>query len=130
MTGRPTIYSEELALEICERVIMSPLHQVCKADDMPAESTVYNWLAKYDSFMDKYTRARKLRSFRRYESIDEIIAEMKAGDIDHNKARVMIDAIKWQTGKENPKIFGDKLELSGNNEAPLTVQVVRLGEEK
>lgn len=126
MKGRPSLYNETLADEICSRVITRPLHQVCKDDDMPSEDAVYSWLGKHADFAEKYARARHLRSFRRYEQVDQIGEDMRAGLIDAQQARVLIDAIKWQTGKENPKVFGDKLELAGNKDAPLTVNVVKL----
>lgn len=96
---------------------------------MPCEDTIYTWLGKYADFAENYARARQLRAYRRYESVDKVTDDLRAGLIDSNQARVLIDAIKWQTGKENPKVFGDKLELSGDPKAPLTVQVVRMGEE-
>lgn len=129
MSGRPSLYNEAVADEICARVVSRPLHQVAQDEDMPAEATIYAWLGKHAAFAEKYARARALRAFRRYESVDKVIEDLRAGLIDHNTARVQIDAIKWQTGKENPKAFGDRLELAGDAQAPLTVQVVRLGSE-
>jgi hypothetical protein len=105
---------------------MRPLHQVCKENGIPSEDTVYKWLGRHPEFAEKYTRARQLRAFRRYEEVDKVAEELRLGLIDAQQARVLIDAIKWQTGKENPRIFGDKLELSGNKETPLTVQVINL----
>ena len=60
-TGRPTDYTEELAAEICERLSTEEggLFEVCKAEDMPARSTVYQWLAKHEVFADMYARARE-----------------------------------------------------------------------
>lgn len=126
--GRPSLYSDELADVICERVLTRPLHQVCKDDDMPHEHTIYGWIAKHPDFLEKYTRARQFRAYSRAESIDQIADDVRRGILDAQQARVLIDAIKWQSGKENPKVFGDKLELSGNKDAPLTVQVVRLSD--
>lgn len=123
------MFTQELADEICARVVMRPLHQVAKDEDMPCEDTIYTWLGKHADFAENYARARQLRSYRRYESVDKVTEELRAGLIDSNQARVLIDAIKWQTGKENPKVFGDKLELAGSKDSPLTVQVVRLGKD-
>ena len=125
--GAHSTYTQELADEICARVVMRPLHQVSKDEDMPCEDTIYTWLGKHKEFAEKYARARQLRAFRRAESVDQIADDLRAGSIDHNQARVLIDAIKWQTGREHPKAFGDRLELAGDKDAPLTVQVVRLG---
>lgn len=128
--GRPSSYTPEVGTEICSRVLMRPLHQVAKDEDMPHEGTIYAWLGRHEDFAENYARARQLRAYRRAEEVDQIKEKLEAGTIDANQARVLIDAVKWQTGKENPKVFGDKLELSGNKDAPLTVQVVRLGEDE
>ncbi len=124
--GRVSTYSEEVAEEICRRAIMESMHKVCAAEDMPSEGTVYGWMVKHPEFAEKYARAREARAFRRYESADEVTEGVKSGLIDPAAARVLLDAIKWQTSKEAPKTFGDKLELSGNKEAPLTVNITRL----
>lgn len=122
--GRPTDYSPELAELICERVIMRPLHKVCDDADMPSESTAYAWLAKHSEFSEKYARARAIRAFRRAEQVDQVREDMRSGLIDAQVARVEIDAIKWQTGKENPKAFGDRTTLAGDPEAPVQFAVM------
>lgn len=126
--GRPTLYTLELGNEICARVITRSLHAVCKDDDLPQESTIYEWLGKHKEFAENYARARQLRAYRRAEDVDKIMEDLRNHVIDHNQARIMLDAIKWQTGKENPKNFGDRLELAGDKSSPLTVQVIQLTE--
>jgi hypothetical protein len=45
--GRPSTFSDELAAEIANRLPFADggLAEVCAADDMPSETTVYRWLA-------------------------------------------------------------------------------------
>lgn len=126
--GRPSIYTPELGAEIAMRAIMRPLYQVCKDEDMPSRDAVYQWLSKHKEFADNYARAREIRAYRRNEDIDEIMADMKAGDVDAAQARVMLDAIKWQAGKEAPKVFGDKLDL--NHGGNLTIELVSFGDDQ
>jgi hypothetical protein len=112
--GRPSSFTPELADEICRRCVMESLHKVSQSEDMPAESTIYLWLLDQPTFSEKYTRAREARAFRRAESVDEIMEKVATGQLDPKAARVLLDAIKWQTEKENRKAFGAKLELDGN----------------
>ena len=64
--GRPSLYTDKLAAEICIRLaIGESLVQVCKEDAMPAYRTVMNWLfetyPKTDprhEFLHNYARAR------------------------------------------------------------------------
>lgn len=115
-TGRPTDYNDELAEEICSRVIMRPIHQVAKDADMPSESAIYLWLQKYPAFMERYTRAREIRAYRRAESADQVTEDMRAGKIDAAQARVELDKIRWQAGRENSRVFSEKhqVEHSGH----------------
>lgn len=79
------------------------------------EMRINNTLREY------YARARECRADTRFESVDQITNELRSGLIDHNQARVMIDAIKWQTGKEKPKIYGDSITHKGDASAPLSI---------
>jgi hypothetical protein len=117
--GRPSSYTPELADEIAKRCVMKSLNAVCKADDMPAASTVYAWLIEHKEFSDKYARAREARAFRRAESVDGLMAKVRRGAIEPQAGRLLLDAIKWQTGKENGRVFGDRQVLAGDPEAPL-----------
>lgn len=108
--GRPSLYSDELATAIATRCVMASLHKVCQADDMPAESTVYLWLVDHSEFSEKYARAREARSFRRAESVDDVMEAVREGRLDAQAGRLLLDAIKWQTSKENPRTFGDKVQ--------------------
>lgn len=59
--GRPTNYTKEIADEICVRLASgrSLLSIVNEDDDMPAERTVFGWLAKQPEFQQNYVRARE-----------------------------------------------------------------------
>lgn len=61
MTGRPSIYSDELAAEICERLANDEsLNTICRDDHMPTRQAVHEWIADdRDGFRDKYARASR-----------------------------------------------------------------------
>lgn len=86
----------------------------CAMQGMPSKDTVFNWLMDDESFSDQYARARECRADARAEYIDELCDEVKAGTLEANAARVIVDAQKWQAGKENSKRYGDKLNLDGD----------------
>ena len=45
--GRPSRYSEALAIEICEQLMAGEsLEAICKRDDMPNRITVVRWMDK------------------------------------------------------------------------------------
>lgn len=128
--GRPSIYNETLAREICERLQTRAAHQVFADADMPSEVTFYKWLSVHPEFAQMYARAREIRALARADRVDEIMSDMRNEKIDHQQARVMLDAVKWQTAKENPRVFGDKQEIdhksSDGSMSPLTEDQRRL----
>lgn len=86
----------------------------CSQDGMPNKDTIFEWLMDDEAFSDQYARARERRADARVERIDDLTAEVKDGKLGANEARVIIDAEKWQAGKENSKRYGDKLDLTGD----------------
>lgn len=49
------------------------------------------------------------------EKLEQTIDDMRAGVIDHQMARVEIDARKWFASKFLPKQFGDKTQIVGGD---------------
>ena len=90
------------------------IKKACAIDGTPPERTIFEWLYDDEEFSQQYARARERRADARAERIDDISERLDRGDLDHNQARVMIDAEKWQAGKENAKRYGDKLSLDGD----------------
>lgn len=91
-----------------------PLRKICEQEGMPTKETIRVWLLEDEDFSAQYARAREARADERSEFIDEITEEVRSGKLDPNAARVIIDAEKWQAGKENSKRYGDKLNLDGD----------------
>ena len=111
--GRPSSYDQALADEMCHRLaIREPLHQICADPRMPAESTVYRWREEFPKFSEQYARAREGRAESRADRIDRYVEDVRTGTLDPNRARVCIDAEKWLASKEQPRRFGDKVELN------------------
>jgi hypothetical protein len=59
--GRPSIYTTELADLICYRIATSSTgtKNLCKSyDDMPDDTTIYDWRYKNEDFSRKYATAK------------------------------------------------------------------------
>ena len=134
--GRPTDYTPELAESICANIADGiSLRAICRRKDRPSKTTVLKWLAAHDEFAAQYARAREISAEVGYEEImdaerrlqlPETIDNPNYADgggeprtirnpiyLDPNKARVLIDSIKWRLSKLQPKVYGDRLELAG-----------------
>jgi hypothetical protein len=62
--GRPSIYSDELAAEICGRIASGEtLVAICEDEDMPNRRTVTKWLMEdRGGFYAQYSRARAIQT--------------------------------------------------------------------
>lgn len=125
--SRPTIFDQALADEICDLIAGgSNLVRVCADPKFPTRSTVYNWFDANPAFFDRYARARKDRADWRSDRIDEVCQKVEAGIIGSQEARVIIDALKWQAGKEDQGKYGEKVtnEHTGANGGPILTKSI------
>jgi hypothetical protein len=143
--GRPTLYTKELANEICSLLSEGQsLVKVCKSDDMPCRATVFSWFDTHKDFLDKYEKAKE-------ECADFLVEEML--EIADNEvaqpvlvedvplvvdgemvkvatqtgvahARLRVDTRKWAASKLKPKRYGDKLDLTSKDEQITTGVIV------
>lgn len=146
--GRPTDYCQQIADDICERLLDGEsLRTICASEDMPARSTVMRWLGLHKEFSDQYARTKQEQAEALADEIVEIADEevtmikaskhgVKADDEDGNvevafdptavaRNRLRVDARKWVAAKLLPKKYGERsqMELSGANGGPLEVTV-------
>ena len=127
--GRPTTYSEELVLTICNRIEEGEsLRKICQDKKMPNRSSINKWLSENKAFSDQYARACVVRRENKFDEMYSI-AEVTT---DVPRARLLVDVLKWQLSKEEPKKYGDKLEVDNQHsgEVSFTNGVPRPGVKK
>ena len=114
-TGRPSTYSPDVAEEICARVATGEdILSICSSEGMPSHTTLHRWREVRPEFRDAYTRARELSGEASEARIQKIMKDLRAGDIDANAARVLLDAEKWLAAKRAPRTHGDKIDVDHN----------------
>lgn len=132
--GKPQDYSEEIAEEICKRLMAGEsMSAVCRDETMPPRWQVYEWLAAKPEFADRYARASEIRADRVFDEIFEI-ADDNQHDIrvnedgvellnsDHvQRAKLRIDARKWALAKMMPKKYGDKIQHTGDGGGAIAI---------
>ena len=149
--GRPSLFTPELGLLICERLMDGlSLRKISKLPNMPAVVTVIRWLGQGDIYISQGVE-HPLAEFRKqYAYAREAQADVYAEDcvdiadestfdlttdedgkeivnINHiQRDRLRIDARKWYASKLAPKKYGEKTqtELSGPDGAPLNVSLI------
>jgi hypothetical protein len=127
--GRPTLYSLEIALEICDRIADGEsLVKICSDAKMPKKTAVYEWLLRHAEFADIYARAREDQADTLADEIHAISDELPQQIVDdkgktrYDSAYVQwqknrVDARKWVAAKLKPKKYSDRIAHVGDKDA-------------
>jgi hypothetical protein len=137
--GRPSLYTPEIAAEICARLASGEsLRRICLSDHMPSEKTVRWWVIRNEHGMaEEYTQARDLGLDTLADEILEIADTPQMGEETrtgpdgktvtkaemYQHRRLRFDARRWYLSKLAPKKYGDKLDLMhrGDSTAPIVI---------
>lgn len=135
MKGRPTIFTDELADEICAAVALNTtgLAHICeKYPHFPTPETIRVWRLTKPNFSAQYAKAKsdqvdflveEALEVARTDSRDTTIDDNGMAKCDHEwigRSRLHVDTIKWYASKLAPKIYGDQKrvdELENSNAA-------------
>lgn len=130
--GRPSKYTNKLADKICKMIAQGQsVRSICAKKDMISMQTFFRWLRENDKFSEQYARACEERSYMHAEEILEIADDARndymeklddSGNLlgytlngEHvQRSRLRIDTRKWLMAKQNPKVYGDKLDMTTN----------------
>ena len=137
--GRPTLYTEQLADTICQRIADGEsLRSIGRDPAMPCVDSMRKWLIKHESFVARYTRAREEQADKYAEEIVQIADEglndwMTENDPDNpgyrlngehvQRSKLRIDARKWVAAKLRPKVYGENNRTDLNVGGGLTVVI-------
>jgi hypothetical protein len=123
MAGKTT-FDQKVADVICERIANGEsVRTICKDKKMPAQSTIFKWLADNSRFSEQYVRAREAQADLIFEEMFEIADDAsndwmaREGKVELNgehiqRSRLRIDARKWMLSKMAPKKYGDKIDVA------------------
>lgn len=138
--GRPTLYTEAIAAEICQRIAEGEtLNQICRSAHMPSRPTIVSWvLSDKSGFSDRYATARSMLLEHWSDEIvdisddgvnDWVEREAESGRLatqyngDHvARSRLRVDTRKWLLSKLKPQTYGDRTMISGHNGGPIQFQ--------
>lgn len=130
--ARPSEYDYNLCVEICDKVADGKhVVEVLNSDDRyPVWSTFRVWKREHEELQTLYTSSIQDKAEMVTLEINQIMKEMRSGDVEPAVGRVLIDTLKWFASKFYPKMFGDKLDLSNNGESftpivPISPELVK-----
>ena len=84
-----------------------------------------DFISKDKELAEQYARSRQKGQDSRFEDMLDYARESK--DDPYTK-KLYIDTLKWVLSKQQPKKYGDKLEVDGKNIAPTTIIIKRADE--
>jgi hypothetical protein len=126
--GRPTLYTEELAAEICRAIATSTegIRKITKKHShFPCTDTIFQWRFDYPTFSAQYTLAKQLQADLLAEEIIDI-SDDGTNDFMEDKnnegykfngeavarSRLRVDSRKWIACKLLPKVYGEKQDTT------------------
>ena len=102
-TGRPTDYSPELVMQICDRMLEGQsLRRICAAEGMPTRSVVLEWLARHPEFRVHYAWAREIQL---QILMDEVLEIVDDPTLTPSEKRVRMDGRKVLVAIMMPKKY-------------------------
>lgn len=146
-TGRPSIYTQELADDICHQLALGlSMRTVCSPDEMPDMSTVFRWLRINEEFRNQYARAKEESTDALSEELLDISdngendwMEKHFGDNPESvwvqngealqRSRLRVDTRKWLMSKMKPKKYGDKTDITSDGK-PVAFTIISYADTK
>jgi transposase-like protein len=111
--GRPTVFSEEVAREIIERLWEGEsLTKICRDEDMPSLTTVYRWRDAYPDFRADYAEARARQADTFADRMQDVAEDLAL--LPEHK-RLILDTMKWRAARQNWRAWGDKVQHEVHN---------------
>ena len=110
--AKPVTITPELFDDILERLANGEsLRAICRDDHTPSIWAFLRYVDKSEEAAQQYARARESNGDYHGSSVAQIAADVVAGVIPPDVARVAMDAHKWTAGRLKPKVYGDKVEV-------------------
>ena len=132
-TGRPSIFNEQIADDICVRLSNGEsLVKICLNEGYPHPATIYNWLQQNPLFLDKYSRARDNAAHTLFDQCLDI-ADDVAGDMLNSgepnnaaitRAKLRIETRMRMAGKLAPKVYSDRVETLAASQVNVTMNTL------
>jgi len=124
--GRPPIWDESLASEVCARIASGrSLRSVTQDKGMPSMQTVFRWMGQYENFRNQYAQACEERADYLAE---EALSIADDDATDHGKVqrdRLRVDTRKWFVSKIHPKKYSERIQQEDITAKPKQLVIVR-----
>lgn len=142
--GRPRIdYTHEKGVEIAHLISQGwSLRRLCALDGMPSTTAFFRWLAKEEDFRKQYDKAKKEQAQNLFDEIFTIAdtidgdyeisddGKIKCNTDNIQRARLRVDVRKWALSKMDPKKYGDRVALAGDEDSPIVTKEITANDQQ
>lgn len=106
--GRPTAYSEEVAEEICDRLMEGQsLNTICADERLPCRVTVWRWMEEdRRGFCNRYARARVIQATTLSDEAMDMLRACPDSVAAAAKCRELAKHIQWLAERFDRPTFG------------------------
>jgi hypothetical protein len=136
------VYSDEIGARVCKDLASGmTLRAVCRQPGMPKPSTVIGWAINEEHpFYGRYEQARLIGYTVMADDVIDISDDSGGDYVEKTgpngettrvfdsenvaRSRLRVDSRKWVLAKALPKIYGDRIEHTGKDGAPLFPELV------
>lgn len=127
--ARPTLYTSEIADEICERIATGEtLRAICRSDGMPSYRSVYRWRESDAQFSARFTLAREIGGDVIAEQTLEIADETSNDTIETehgekansewiNRSKLRVETRLKLLAVWFPRKYGQRIDVTSGNES-------------
>jgi hypothetical protein len=127
--GQAEARIDKLGLEaLCDRLVSGETQTaICKSIGV-TKGSLRRWIALTEERRGAVHEAR-VASAQAFDDMAEAEIRKAKNPFQLAKARDLSHHLRWRASKAAPKEYGDKLELAGDKDSPLTVQLVRYADD-
>lgn len=115
--GRPSIRTPEIEQRILEGLSDGiPLAVMCRQDDMPGVTTVYDWAKADEDFSVAIARARDMGHDMIAYGTRKVARGEEGSTGDTHRDKLIVDTDLKLLAKWNPKRYGDRIDVTSGGE--------------
>ena len=116
--ARLTEYDYNLCVEICELISMgfNVKEALSHEEEYPTFQTWCNWKRQHKELFDLYINAIQDKAEILEQEMDEYRDMLLQKEIDPATYNTLVQTLKWKMSKFYPKMFGDKIDVTSNQE--------------
>ncbi len=125
--GRPSIFTQEIADVVCERLASGEtLRRICRDPGMPDRTTIWDWRIRFPEFSNQYAYSRKAQAEVYFDEVIDISDETAGDPSEVQSAKLRADSRKWVLARMDRGLYGEKasLDLGGQPGNPLKTEAV------